>query len=80
YLTAVPDMVARFVGRPMVALGTDGYGLSDTRQALRRHFQVDAEHVAYTALWQLAQQGLLEPTVLREAAARLAISGFAVQD
>ncbi|GBC79394.1 Pyruvate dehydrogenase E1 component [bacterium HR09] len=73
YLTAVPDMVARFVGRPMVPLGTDGYGLSDTRQALRRHFQVDAEHVAYAALWQLAQQGLVEPQVLTQASASLGI-------
>ncbi|MEW5877488.1 MAG: pyruvate dehydrogenase (acetyl-transferring), homodimeric type [Acidobacteriota bacterium] len=73
YITAVPDMVARFVGRPMVPLGTDGYGLSDTRQALRRHFQVDAEHVAYAALWQLAQQGFVEPQVLTQASASLGI-------
>lgn len=74
YLTALPDLVARFVGRPMVALGTDGYGLSDTRQALRRHFQVDAEHVAYAGLWQLAQLGLVERAWLREAAVSLAIN------
>ncbi|KDA54189.1 pyruvate dehydrogenase [Thermoanaerobaculum aquaticum] len=73
YITAVPDMVARFVGRPMVPLGTDGYGLSDTRQALRRYFQVDAEHVAYAALWQLAQQGLVEPQLLTQASASLGI-------
>jgi len=73
YITALPDMVARFVGRPMVPLGTDGYGLSDTRQALRRHFQVDAEHVAYAALWQLAQQGFVEPQVLTQASASLGI-------
>lgn len=73
YLTAVPDMVARFVGRPMVALGTDGYGLSDTRQALRRHFQVDAEHVAYAAFWQLATQGVLDLQALPKARATLGI-------
>lgn len=73
YITALPDMVARFVGRPMVPLGTDGYGLSDTRQALRRYFQVDAEHVAYAALWQLAQQGFVEPQLLTQATASLGI-------
>ena len=42
YLSLVPDQIARFVPTPFVALGTDGYGLSDTRAALRRHFEVDS--------------------------------------
>ena len=52
-------MVARFLpaGREFVALGTDGYGLSDTRPALRRHFETDAEHVTVAALAALARQG-----------------------
>jgi len=38
-MKAVPDQVARFVPQPFVSLGTDGYGFSDTREALRRHFE-----------------------------------------
>ncbi|MGH9028221.1 MAG: pyruvate dehydrogenase (acetyl-transferring), homodimeric type, partial [Acidimicrobiales bacterium] len=42
YIRAVPDQVARWTGRPFVSLGTDGFGRSDTRAALRRFFEVDA--------------------------------------
>ena len=41
----VPDSIARFVPQPYVVLGTDGYGFSDVRSALRRHFEVDAAHM-----------------------------------
>ena len=44
FLKSVPDQVARFVPQPFIPLGTDGYGYSDTRGALRRHFEVDAAH------------------------------------
>ena len=44
YLRAVPDQVARWVPRPFISLGTDGFGRSDTRAALRRFFEVDAAH------------------------------------
>ena len=46
YLKSQPDMIARFVGRPMVTLGTDGFGRSEDRASLRNHFEVDARHVA----------------------------------
>ncbi len=55
YLKAVPDQIARWVGQPFLPLGTDGFGRSDTREALRRHFEVDAEHIAVAALHTLAQ-------------------------
>ena len=45
WVKAVPDSIARFVPQPYVVLGTDGYGFSDVRPALRRHFEVDAAHV-----------------------------------
>jgi pyruvate dehydrogenase E1 component len=57
YLKAVPDQVARFVPQPFVPLGTDGYGFSDTRDALRRHFEVDAGHIVVAVLDGLAQLG-----------------------
>ena len=56
WVKAVPDAIARFVPRPYVVLGTDGYGFSDTRAALRRHFEVDAAHVVVAALDGLANR------------------------
>jgi pyruvate dehydrogenase E1 component len=52
FLKAVPDQIASFVpeGRPYITLGTDGFGRSDTRDALRRFFETDAGHVAVAAL------------------------------
>ena len=55
--SAVPDSIARFVPQPYVVLGTDGYGFSDVRPALRRHFEVDAAHVVVAVLDGLAQTG-----------------------
>ena len=45
-MCAVPDQVARWVGRPYTSLGTDGFGRSDTREALRSFFEVDAGQLA----------------------------------
>ena len=56
-MKAVPDQIARFVPQPFVPLGTDGYGFSDTRAALRRHFEVDAAHIVVAVLDGLAQRG-----------------------
>jgi pyruvate dehydrogenase E1 component len=53
-IKAVPDQVARWVPAPFVPLGTDGFGRSDTREALRRHFEVDAESIVATTLAALA--------------------------
>jgi pyruvate dehydrogenase E1 component len=57
YIKALPDMVARWVRQPYVTLGTDGFGRSDTREALRRHFEIDAEHIVVATLSALCQQG-----------------------
>jgi pyruvate dehydrogenase complex dehydrogenase (E1) component len=54
YLRAVPDQIARWLPGRFFSLGTDGFGRSDDRAALRRHFEVTAEHVAYTVLNRLA--------------------------
>jgi pyruvate dehydrogenase E1 component len=45
YVSALPDQLARFIGTPFVSLGTDGYGISDTREELRAHFGVDADGI-----------------------------------
>lgn len=53
-LKAVADQVARWSPQPFVPLGTDGFGRSDTREALRRHFEVDAESIVVASLHSLA--------------------------
>jgi len=50
YVSAVPDLIRPYVERKYVALGTDGFGRSDTRAALRSFFEVDARHIAVAAL------------------------------
>jgi pyruvate dehydrogenase E1 component len=67
YLSLVSDQIARFVPTPFVSLGTDGYGLSDTRAALRRHFEVDASHIVVTVLAQLAATGAIDARVVSDA-------------
>jgi pyruvate dehydrogenase E1 component len=53
----VCEQIARWVPGPYAVLGTDGFGRSDTREALRRHFEIDAAHIAYAALVALADDG-----------------------
>jgi pyruvate dehydrogenase E1 component len=57
WMRAVPDMISRWVPTEYASLGTDGFGRSDTRAALRRHFHVDAESVAVAVLSELARRG-----------------------
>ena len=73
YLKAVPDMIARWVDRPYTVLGTDGFGRSDTRDALRAHFEVNAEHIAYAALHGLCLDGKSTPDELRRVIGELEI-------
>jgi pyruvate dehydrogenase E1 component len=58
YLKSIPDQISRWVPQPFIPLGTDGFGRSDTRAALRRHFENDAESVAAASLQglQLCEQ------------------------
>ncbi len=57
WMKAVPDMVARWLPDDYVALGTDGFGRSDTREALRAFFQIDPPAIAAAVLSQLARSG-----------------------
>jgi pyruvate dehydrogenase E1 component len=57
HVRALPDLVASASGRPFTSLGTDGFGISDDRPALRAYFAVDAAHVEIAALSALASQG-----------------------
>ncbi len=64
---AVPDLISRWVPGPWSSLGTDGYGRSDTRAALRRWYRVDAPSIAIAALEQLAHAGQLAAETVKEA-------------
>ena len=58
WMTLVPEQIARWTPRAMHVLGTDGFGRSDTREALRRFFEVDAAHLVVAVLSALAEDGL----------------------
>jgi pyruvate dehydrogenase E1 component len=72
FMKAVPDQIARWVpeGRSFTPLGTDGFGRSDTREALRRHFETDAPHVVAATLATLAAAGTVKPEAVQDAIAR----------
>jgi len=70
YIKAVPDQVGRWIPRRFVPLGTDGFGRSDTREALRRFFEVDSGHVVVAVLSGLAADGVIDPGVVKEAIER----------
>ncbi len=79
YMRIVPEQVARFVngGRSFIPLGTDGMGRSDTREALRRFFEVDAGHVVVGVLHGLAETGQVKAETVAEAIARFGIDADA---
>jgi len=67
WMRAVQDQVREWVPQPFVSLGTDGWGLSDTRGALRRHFLVDAESITVQALAMLAKSGEIDALTVAKA-------------
>ncbi|MEO8604638.1 MAG: pyruvate dehydrogenase (acetyl-transferring), homodimeric type, partial [bacterium] len=77
YLKVVPDQIAPFVPAGLVALGTDGFGRSDTRAALRRFFEVDAAAIAVAALSELARRGALPAEVASRAIVELGVDAEA---
>jgi pyruvate dehydrogenase E1 component len=60
YVRAVPEQLDPWIPGGMYVLGTDGMGRSDTRENLRRHFEIDAQSVTLAALYRLQQTGQLE--------------------
>jgi pyruvate dehydrogenase E1 component len=63
----VPDQIAKWVPGGLFTLGTDGFGRSDTRENLRRFFEVDAECITVAALYALAEKGEIDYSVVSEA-------------
>jgi pyruvate dehydrogenase E1 component len=73
YVRALPELIRPWVDGRYEVLGTDGFGRSDYRRALRAFFEVDRHHVAVAALHALAQDGTVEPAVVQQAIERYAI-------
>ena len=67
YMKIVPDQIERWVPGRFVSLGTDGYGRSDGRAALRQHFEVDRRYIVVTTLKALADDGVLDQKTVVEA-------------
>jgi pyruvate dehydrogenase E1 component len=80
YMRAVQDQIAPWISAPFMSLGTDGFGLSDTRGALRRHFKVDAESIAVATLQELEKLGQLKPSVVKAAMEKYRIDDISAAD
>ena len=80
FMRAVQDQIQPWVANPFLSLGTDGFGLSDTRGALRRHFKVDAESIVVATLSSLAQSGDIKKSVVEEAISKYQINDVSAAD
>lgn len=74
YVKALPDSISRWFPKPLVALGTDGFGRSDSRKALRDFFEVDARFITLAALWALAREKKIKIEVVEHAIKELDIN------
>jgi pyruvate dehydrogenase E1 component len=74
FMKSVPEMVTRWVPGGLYPLGTDGFGRSETRPALRRFFEIDAECVTVATLAQLARKGAVKPEVVAQAIKKFGIN------
>jgi pyruvate dehydrogenase E1 component len=74
YVKALPDAIDRWTPRRLVSLGTDGFGRSDSRAALRDFFEVDARHIVLATLSELAREGTIAVSVARQAVRDLGIN------
>ncbi len=73
YVKMLPASIAGYVDAPFIPLGTDGFGRSDGRPALREFFEVNARYIAYAAVTALVKQGKLKPAQTAEAADKWSI-------
>jgi pyruvate dehydrogenase E1 component len=80
FMRAVQDQIAPWVPNRFKSLGTDGFGLSDTRGALRRHFKVDAESIVVATLAELAQSGVVKESLVSEAISKYRIDDVTAAD
>lgn len=74
YVKTLPNSIARWIPRPMHSLGTDGFGLSESRACLRDHFEVDARYITLAVLTGLMREGEIDVSDVRKAVQDLGIS------
>jgi pyruvate dehydrogenase E1 component len=67
YVKALPDSISKWFPRPLMSLGTDGFGRSESRMGLRDFFEVDAKHVVLAVLYSLQKEGKIKSTVVDKA-------------
>jgi pyruvate dehydrogenase E1 component len=73
-MAAVPDMVRQWMPDDFTVLGTDGFGRSDTREALRRFFEIDGESITLAAISRLVRNNLIDGKVYDKAVKKFKIS------
>jgi pyruvate dehydrogenase E1 component len=73
YVKALPDSIDRWLPRPLVALGTDGFGRSENRASLRDFFEVDHRYIVVATLGALARAGKVAPSLVQQAVAHFNI-------
>jgi pyruvate dehydrogenase E1 component len=74
YMKVLPESIAQWLPRPLVALGTDGFGRSESRTSLRDFFEVDAKHIVLATLTALAREKQIKLDVLQKAVKELGIN------
>jgi pyruvate dehydrogenase E1 component len=74
YLKSQADMISQWIGKPMITLGTDGFGRSEDREALRNFFEVDARYVTVATLSALMRAGQVDAKVVQKAIVDLGIN------
>jgi len=74
YMKVLPESISQWMPRPLMALGTDGFGRSESRAALRDFFEVDAKHIVLATLTALARQKQVQPELLCQAIGDLGIN------
>ena len=75
YMKALPNSIARWMPRNFTSLGTDGFGLSESRSDLRDHFEISSSHITHAALVALYRDGKISWAVLEKQMKELAIVG-----
>jgi pyruvate dehydrogenase E1 component len=73
YLKTLPNMIAKWMPRRLAALGTDGFGRSEGRTALRDFFEVDAKFITLATLHELSVEGKIDAKTVEKAAEELGI-------
>jgi len=77
-MKSMPDQLAPWLSTRLVSLGTDGFGRSDNREHLRRHFEVSAEAIAGATLSKLARDGKIKPKKAQQALVELNLDADAL--